>query len=256
MKTFDTFLFYNELDILELRLNILNDYVDYFIIGESIETFRGNTKPLFYEENKKRFSKFNHKIIHCVIGKLGENQDLFKKAIESPNTGIHSKDEWWVREFYQKEYMINSLDSANDQDNIFVSDTDEIWNPNIKIPVLDDTVYRPIQTAYPFYLNNRSNQHYSAWVGTRFGTIKKLKMHGFNHFRTEREVKSIPIAKGGWHFSWQGKKDWNKWNDGHPGNKENYFLLQQTQMKKDESELPQYIINNKEDFIKNNLMLP
>lgn len=248
MKTYDAFIFYNELDVLEIRLNILNDYVDYFVIGESIETFRGNEKPLLYEQNKKRFEKFNNKIIHCTIGKLGEDQDVFRKAVESPNTGITSKDHWWVREFYQKEYMIKALDGAKDEDNIFVSDTDEIWNPKIKKEVIDDTVYRPIQTAYPFFLNNRSNQHYNAWVGTRFGTVKKLKQHGFNHFRTEREVQSVPIPNGGWHFSWQGQKNWNKWNDGHPGNQENYFLLQQTKMWKDESDLPEYLIQNKEKW--------
>jgi len=248
MKTYDAFIFYNELDVLEIRLNILNDYVDYFVIGESIETFRGNDKPLFYQENKERFKKFNDKIIHCVIGKLGEDQEILQKSLSSPNTGITSKDHWWVREFYQKEYMIKALTNAADEDNIFVSDTDEIWNPKIKKTVIDDTVYRPIQTAYPFYLNNRSNQHCNAWVGTRFGTVKKLKQHGFNHFRTEREVRSIPILNGGWHFSWQGQTNWNKWNDGHPGNQENYFLLKQTDMWKDESELPEYLIQNKEKW--------
>ena len=48
MTIFDTFTFYNELDLLELRLNILGDVVDYFVINEATITFTGKTKPLYY----------------------------------------------------------------------------------------------------------------------------------------------------------------------------------------------------------------
>ena len=67
MKTYDIFTLNNELDMLELRLNILNDYVDYFVIVEATETFTGVDKPLYYQLNKERFSEFEHKIIHFVI---------------------------------------------------------------------------------------------------------------------------------------------------------------------------------------------
>ena len=53
MKIYDAFLFYNELDLLEIRLNILKDKVDYFIIGEAVQCFNGNAKPLYFEENKE-----------------------------------------------------------------------------------------------------------------------------------------------------------------------------------------------------------
>ena len=67
MKVFDVFPFFNELDLLEIRLNILNPYVDYFVLSESTKTFSGLDKPLFYEENKERFAEFNHKIIHNIV---------------------------------------------------------------------------------------------------------------------------------------------------------------------------------------------
>jgi len=255
-KIYDAFIFYNELDILELRLNILNDHVDYFVIGESIETFKGNEKPLFYKENKGRFAKFKDKIIHYIIGPMGVYSDIYKKAIDSPNTGVGIKDHWWVREFYQKECMIHAMQNCDDNDIVFVSDADEIWNPEIKQYIDGDLVYRPIQTAYPFFLNNRSDQHYSGWVGTRVGKIKTLKERGFNHFRTERETPSVMIANGGWHFSWLGQKNWNKWNDGHPGNKQNYEIVNRYKSWKDESQLPTYIIENKEKLVEKNLMLP
>lgn len=66
MKIFDTFTFYNELDLLELRMNILDDSVNYFVINESNITFTGKKKPLYYFENRERFKKWNHKIIHHV----------------------------------------------------------------------------------------------------------------------------------------------------------------------------------------------
>ena len=57
MKIYDCFQFFNELDLLEIRLNILNDYVDYFVLVESTVTFYGFDKPLFYKENKDKFTK-------------------------------------------------------------------------------------------------------------------------------------------------------------------------------------------------------
>lgn len=70
---YDIFNINNELDVLELRLNILNNYVDYFIIIESTKTFSGINKPLYYNENKLRYLKFNNKIIHCIINEYPEN---------------------------------------------------------------------------------------------------------------------------------------------------------------------------------------
>ena len=52
MKVFDSIIFFNELDLLEMRLNILNDVVDYFVVTESPFTVSGNEKPLYYAENK------------------------------------------------------------------------------------------------------------------------------------------------------------------------------------------------------------
>ena len=76
MTIFDTFTFYNELDLLELRLNILGDVVDYFVINEANITFTGKPKPLYYRENKDRFKKWKDKIIHIVT--VDENETLEK----------------------------------------------------------------------------------------------------------------------------------------------------------------------------------
>ena len=63
-KVYDAFLFFNELDLLDIRLNTLDPYVDHFIISECDHSFSGNSKPFYYEENKERFKKFHSKIIH------------------------------------------------------------------------------------------------------------------------------------------------------------------------------------------------
>ena len=64
---YDSFQFFNELDILLLRMHILDDVVDKFVISESTVTFSGDAKPLYYEENKGMFKEFEHKIIHNVV---------------------------------------------------------------------------------------------------------------------------------------------------------------------------------------------
>ena len=67
MKTYDCFIFHNEIDLLELRLNILNDCVDYFVIVESAITFQGAKKEFLFEKNRNRFAKFERKIIHFKV---------------------------------------------------------------------------------------------------------------------------------------------------------------------------------------------
>ena len=64
---YDCFQFFNELDILKIRLNVLSPVVDKFVISEATETFSGLPKPLYYEENKEMFREFEDKIIHQVV---------------------------------------------------------------------------------------------------------------------------------------------------------------------------------------------
>ena len=66
-KIIDCFTFYNEMDLLNYRLNILYNVVDYFIIVESTHTYVGKEKKLFYNDNKHLFEKFNDKIIHIIV---------------------------------------------------------------------------------------------------------------------------------------------------------------------------------------------
>lgn len=263
-KIYDTFLFNNELDLLEIRLNILSEYVDYFILVESDQTFTGLPKPLYYLENKNRFEKWSDKIIHFVTDNSDEELWNFSKS--SPNVG--AAQHYWVREFYQKENILKAF-NAEDNDIVFVSDLDEIWNPKIinldTLEFIDNKVFKPIQTAYHYYLNNRSNQNINGWVGTRLGLFSTLKKNGVNYFRTEGVVGSIEIPNGGWHFTNIGNSDFIKQKlesyshqEYNHNNIKQYiqnsieknvdFLSRGFKLWKDESELPEFLIQNKEKY--------
>ena len=84
-KIYDCFIFNNETDLLEIRFNILNDHVDYFVIIESFETFTGLKKKPFF--NIEKFPKFKNKIIHGVINKFPNNHTA------------------WQNESYQRNYI-------------------------------------------------------------------------------------------------------------------------------------------------------
>src|SRR3990167_9547171 len=99
----DAFNYAGEEDILEIRLNVLDPYVDQFVIVEADTTFSGLPKPLFYSQQEERFKQFAHKIKYCVINQEALDQDeaLNKLADDAPSVpeGMH----WWHREFRQKE---------------------------------------------------------------------------------------------------------------------------------------------------------
>jgi len=261
-KVIDAIIFNNELDLLEIRLNILDKYVDKFVIVEANETFTGLPKPLYFQENKERYKKWEHKIVHHVID--NDDLEIMDFARKSPNTG--NGEHWWLREFYQKESMIKAL-NFNDEDIVFISDLDEIWNPKMKLDWTKDVTYRPKQTAYHYFLNNRSDQEIGGWTGTRVAKLKTIKKFGPNHFRTERENPSILVENGGWHFSYMGGADeiknkikafghqeyrteaiFNSIQQNIDNNKD--FLNRGFNLWKDESQLPDYLINNKEKWIK------
>ena len=77
-KIFDVFLFFNELDLLELRLETLYEVVDYFVITELFETFSGKSKSSLFEKEKKRYEKYSDKIIYNFVSR-DKLEELKKK---------------------------------------------------------------------------------------------------------------------------------------------------------------------------------
>lgn len=242
--TFDCFSFFNELDLLELRLNILDPFVDYFVIIEAVETFSGLPKPLYYQENQERFAKWHHKIIHGI-----------KDVIETDNA--------FTRAAQQKDSLRFGLrGKAQDDDIIYFGDLDEIWIPQ----TVDDKVYNLKQLNYSYYLNNLSSEE---WIGTIVGKWKTIKTKNLNYWRAHHDN----ILEGGWHFSNLGgveqirKKieaydhqefnlDWvkNSLEDKIANNKDYLGRIKDYwgkpfEFKTDEENWPAYLKENKEKYI-------
>lgn len=115
---YDCFSFFNELDLLEVRLHELHALVDYFVLVEARQTFQGAPKPLYFAENADRFQRYSSKIIPIVVD-FPETSDAF---------GLDTKplDANWAREHYQRDQIRRGLAKASATDLIIVSDVDEI----------------------------------------------------------------------------------------------------------------------------------
>lgn len=107
MTVHDCFLFFNELDALELRLEELDPVVDRFVLVEATTTFSGRPKPLVFQENRDRFARFASKLTHVVVDEL-EGKDA------------------WTREARQRDAMLRGLAGATPDDVVLISDVDEI----------------------------------------------------------------------------------------------------------------------------------
>lgn len=219
MKIYDCFNFFNELDILEMRLNILYDYVDYFVIVESSVTHTGLEKEYFFENNKERFSKFMDKIIHFKVTDTPNNfinltetsDDIVKLIYEFIATQkIRFKRDSqpdYGRDFYQKECVRRPLIGCDDDDIILISDADEIPNPEtiLKLGELDlnNNSYSLNQITYYYYLNMFKE---STWYGTKVSKYKNIKNLSLNEVRGDESL-TIKIPNGGWHFSFMGGEE-------------------------------------------------
>lgn len=247
MAVIDLLYFNNELDVLEIRLNILNDYVDKFVIIEAHETFSGVSKPLYYLENKERFAKWNNKIIHHIAV---ETPELKKQAILSPNTG--NGEHYWVREFIQKENAKEALKFCNDNDIVFISDVDEIWNPKLLGKTIEkNVVYKPRQLPYLYYLNQRTDEDWLGWTGTVFARYSNIKDACINHLRTDTMTEYKVLPNMGWHFNSIGGQEQKRKAFQHPVYENDVeWKRREVNMRKDESDLPMYILNNRDYFIK------
>lgn len=180
-RTYDCFLFFNELDLLELRLKTLWDHVDQFVLVEAPWTFSGKTKPLYYCDNKSRFAEWSDKI-RVVIP-----------------SGSPSLPDPWVREYLSRECMHAGLKDAAPEDWVFQSDCDEIWNPEKKEaghPTARAVVY---QMFHAYYYLNTKRVPLHIWNGTR-----RCRAKDWPGGQKLRQVWGPRIANGGWHFSFLG----------------------------------------------------
>jgi hypothetical protein len=197
MKIYDCFPFFNELDLLEIRLHELNEVVDYFVIVEGERTHQNESKPLYYKElmDDTRFSKFKNKIIQITIpqnefnGNTAHNEQLQFSAV------------------------VRGLSDASPDDLIMLSALDEIPKASTLAQVVAEGVNRPKvfkQNFYYFYLDTRytekpsTDEMFCLWNGTILFRYRVLEATNIYQLFLSRYTSIEKVDDGGWHFSFMG----------------------------------------------------
>lgn len=189
-KIYDCFTFYNELDLLELRLRETYDHVDVFVIAEATHTFQGKEKPLYLKDNWDRFTPWHDKMRRIEITDLDPSADP------------------WKNEEVSREHLKEGLFDADDLDIIILSDCDEI----LRTGALDimrngnRAVYGTRMGMFYFRLNYMQTHPTLWWNGAaavRFkllGSMEQLRKMRHSIGIAEQSV----IMHAGWHFGWLG----------------------------------------------------
>lgn len=202
MKIYDCFTFYNELDLLEIRLEELYDTVDHFVLVEATTTFTNRPKEMLFAKNKSRYSKYIDKIIYIPV-------DLPKST--NP----------WDNEKHQRNAIMQGLNGANPDDIIIVSDCDEVLRSTAieSLRNLDQTLYALRMPLFNFKFNYMSlkSSRYDIWaMATRRFVLDELTPDslrgmrfnfmgaGFQHQDNGCRV----IEHSGWHFGYLGNNQY------------------------------------------------
>jgi beta-1,4-mannosyl-glycoprotein beta-1,4-N-acetylglucosaminyltransferase len=204
---YDCIPFFNELDILKLRLNILNPLVDKFIIEEATVTFSGEPKELCFQKNKEMFREFLPKIEYIVVD-------------DSPaDVTTH------VRDNFQKNALEKGLKDASDKDVIILSDVDEIPNPRVLAGIIRDfdpgKVYHLAQRMFYCFINMEEisgnllsitgefpDVERKMWLGTKIFSKSSIPSGGIIRLREASTTapNAVRVADGGWHFGYMGSR--------------------------------------------------
>ncbi len=189
MKIFDCFSYLDEDLLLDLRLNILNEYVDHFVIIEGNKTWQNNSKPLRFEIDK--FKNFKNKIIYIPVKNMPDG------------------DNPYIRENFQRNAILEGLNDANDDDLIIISDLDEIPNPK-KIEKFKSSMrYAVFKQLHFYYKLNLQSQINPYWFGSRICVkkylkspqwLRNLKFKKRPFWRIDKIRLNNIIEDGGWHF--------------------------------------------------------
>ena len=199
MRIIDCFNYFDEDKILELRLNILNDYVDQFVIVEAKEDHQGKKKKLNFKISN--FRKFSKKINYIVQNKIEIDENLKIKKNWSVN---HLRDQ------SQRNYIINGIRNADSNDWIIISDIDEIPNPKSFHFFNPKNKFAFFKQKFFYYKFNLLNKTTPFWFGSRICVKKYLNspqwLRNFK-IKKRRILNKLGffnyqiIDNGGWHFS-------------------------------------------------------
>ena len=195
MKIFDCVTFFEENRQMNLRFNILDNYVDQFIVCEGKYDHQGHKKRINF--NKNKYPKFKKKITHIIVEDFPKNLNP------------------WQRQAFQREKILNNIKQAKDNDLILFSDPDEIPNlSNFTKIKLKKKYIIFLQDLFYYKLNIKEVGFGNNWEGTR-GCLKKdlksidymrqrvLKKNlKYGFWRFDKEKNFQIIENGGWHFSY------------------------------------------------------
>lgn len=217
----DSFLFFQELDLLEIRLEYLYPLVDHFIIIEAKQSFKGSSKNFIFEQNNVRYKKYLDKIIYHKIEDIHFSYDGLIDFLEQSNSKVRKNISNFIKkhDYYDKNNLSYILDSyhrecihialekkCKDSDIVLLSDLDEI--PSFKIindfkkgkKLNSPTVF--IQHEFQYFLNNYAK---SDWYGTIASPYNLMKKYSLNELRNN--TKKLPsILNSGYHFTSIGDK--------------------------------------------------
>ena len=210
MKVYDCFMYFDEEIVLDLRLNYLDKYVDYFVIVESTFTHKGEKRELKFDH--KKFGKFKKKIIYLVYDKQPEGIEKIYDTENDDGTYITNA---LIRENGQRNEVLKGLGSAKDDDIILISDVDEIPNlERLDLSKIHEKIFLFKQDMFYYKFNLKLPN--LDWTGTK-GCRKKflkspqwlrnIKDRKYPFYRLDTffsDTKYIDIkiiSNGGWHFS-------------------------------------------------------
>lgn len=198
--------------MLEVRFNILNKYVDKFVVTEAKYSHSGERKKLNFNINK--FSEFKNKIIYLVIE--NEPEDII---YENNKNLIENKTEMRMNSIkriaYQRDKLMECLNEADADDYIFYSDNDEIPNfKDLNLTEKGDSIIIFKQKLFYYKFNLFCDR--VDWYGTKgckkknllsFSWLREVKAKKYPFFRldtffSKNKYTNIKIIEdGGWHFS-------------------------------------------------------
>lgn len=201
---FDCCIVNHELDLLDIRLNTLNDVVEKFVIVESNTTHSGKPKKLHFSENKHRFENFSNKIIHLVYP-----GHIFDSEQDGEHTHLA-----WGNENGQRNYILEALKIAEPSDGIlFISDIDEIVKPEKLIEGVE--LYHKTGLLVNFALEQCL--YYLNYNFKDFKQITGSMLYNFNRAKKYYDAINYPHNTPSgtrWHMvSEQYGRDWPTVND-------------------------------------------
>jgi len=201
-KIIDCITYFDEDMLLDFRLNVLNDYVDYFVIVEAKEDHQGNVKKLNFDLEK--FKKFKDKLIYIVQDKIIEDKNIKLPKNWSKH---HLKDQ------SQRNYILNGLKKFSENDWIIISDLDEIPNPKAINKFNPKNKFSVFQQKLFYYKFNLINPN-MFWYGSRIVVKKYLQTpQWLRNFKVKKRLFGFidrgikVIENGGWHFTYLKKPE-------------------------------------------------